>query len=295
VASGGQPLISNNDFTENKVGLYLSSSLATVDSNNFKSNSAAAIYSAGHLANLTNNSGSANNLNGIAMQGSLTSNGSSATLKQNPLPYVIKTYSASVANNSDLTIEKGVVVKSDSPLNVDGNLFINGENPEDIVFTSLADDSISGDTTNDATTTSPSPGQFPGIYVFSTGSLKAKGFTMRYAGSNSYGGNNSAAVMTEAGILDISNALFSSNYPYGIYAVNSQNIKIENARFENHNYNGPWGQKAAMVLFNSNVILSNVSFSDNVLGILSDLVSVFSASAVEFINNIATTSPSGLW
>ena len=174
-------------------------------------------------------------------------------------------------------------------------MIINGDNPEDIVFTSLYDDSIGGDTSNNATSTSAVPGQFSGIYVSDTGSLKAKGFTMRYAGSGRYMGNNSAAVMTIGGDLDIANAIFSSNYPYGIYAENSQNIKIENSRFENHNYLGPWGGGAALGIFNSAVVLNGIFFANNILGVMSDTISTFTSSIVDFIDNTATTSPPGLW
>ena len=102
-------------------------------------------------------------------------------------------------------------------------------------------------------------------------------------------------VMTIGGDLDIANAIFSSNYPYGIYAENSQNIKIENSRFENHNYLGPWGGGAALGIFNSAVVLNGIFFANNILGVMSDTISTFTSSIVDFIDNTATTSPPGLW
>ncbi len=297
LAIGGDPKIKNNQFLENKIGLYLASATGVVESNYFESNIEGAIYSSGTLGTFNNNSGANNGLNSINIWGNLTQAGDSITLNPNPLPYTLKGYETpQVVASSVLTIGNGAVIKSiDKGISVYGSLVIDGENSSDIVFTSLYDDSIGGDTNNDADSTLPAPGQFPGIFVADTGSLDARGFTMRYAGSNSFGGNNSAGVMVYGGVADISNALFNSNYPFGIFSSDSPNVKIENARFENHNFSGPWGQKAAAGLFNSAVVLNNVSFADNALGIMSDTLSTFVIDAVEFLENIADTLPVGLW
>ena len=173
-------------------------------------------------------------------------------------------------------------------------MIIDGESPSDIIFTSLYDDSIGGDTTNDATSTSPLAGQCSGIRVSSSGFLQARGFTMRYCGYGGYGGNQAAAIIIDGAPIEIRDALLDNNYPYGIYAVNSQNISIKNARFENHNFFAEWGSATALAVFNSSVSLANIDFINNYLGIASDDSSTFTASIVNFINNTFTTSPSGL-
>lgn len=295
LAIGGSPSVKNNQFIGNARGLYFESSISVADSNFFESNSAEALYSSGMLGSFTNNSGSSNGRNAISIRGDLTKPDSSANLKVNPLPYSLEA-GASVVASSTLTIEKGVVIKSaGNGFSVSGNLVIDGENPEDVIFTSLYDDSISGDTTNNGTATPAGPGSFPGITIYKGGRLEGRGFTMRYAGSNSWGGNNSAAIVVNGARACISNALFSDNYPYGIYAVDKSAVEIENARFENHNYSGPWGGGAALAVFDSSASLSGVSFINNFLGVLSDTISSFAASAVDFVANNATTSPSGLW
>jgi len=293
--SGGSPTISQNTFSLNKVGLFVENSSAVIKDNLFQSNSNLAIASSGRLPVFINNSGSDNGLNIINLNGYLTNLGDVLGLKPNPLPYSFTGYEDSyVVSSSTLVIEKGVVVKGGNRLNVSGNLIIDGESPDDIVFTSLSDDSLAGDSNGDGNLSQPVPGDFKGIYIYPTGSLSAKGFTIKYAGSQGYGGSEAAGITVSGGLANIFDATFSSNYPYGLYAALSPNIKIENAKFENHNFNGPWGQKSAMAIFNSNVILNNILFKDNFLGILSDTISTFFPSAVEFINNTATTSPA-LW
>jgi hypothetical protein len=116
---------------------------------------------------------------------------------------------------------------------------------------------------------------------------------MRYGGS--VGSINSAGIVVNGGVADIAAAVFDNNYPYGVRAVNSDSIKIQNARFENHTYNGPWGTRAAMAIENSTTTLIDITFENNLLGILSDTLSTFTVSFLEWLDNAATTSPSGLF
>ena len=294
-AQNSSPTIQSNTFRNNRQGLYLSYSPGTVDSNIFESNLVAGLSSAGYLSDFTNNSGSNNGINAIVLSGKLTRKNDNLILSPNPLPYSIRPYETSrVVGSSTLTVKKGTIFKSDAYLNIEGNLIIDGESPSDIIFTSLYDDSIGGDTTNDATSTSPLAGQCSGIRVSSSGFLRARGFTMRYCGYGGYGGNQAAAIIIDGAPIEIRDALLDNNYPYGIYAVNSQNISIKNARFENHNFFPGLGSATALAAFKSFVSLANIDFINNYLGIASDDSSTFTASIVNFINNTFTTSPSGL-
>jgi len=290
----GNTTVQNNTFEGNARGMYLADSKSTISSNIFTSNTSDAIYSWGRLGSFTGNTGTNNTVNAIKISGNLTDANNSYSLLPNDLSYFLSDTSSTIVASSTLTIEKDVVVKGNERLNVNGKLIINGENPEDIIFTSLEDDEYGGDTTNNGSST-PQVGQFKGIAISETGELEASGFTMRYAGSTSGGGSDWAGIMLSGSIANISDALFSNNYPYGIRAVNSNNIQIENAKFENHNYNGPWGTKSALVIYQSTTTMTNVTFENNVLGVLSDAVSLFITSAITWLNNTATTSPSGIF
>jgi len=72
-------------------------------------------------------------------------------------------------------------------------------------------------------------------------------------------------------------------------------VKIENARFEEHNYSGPWGIKAALAVQTSTTTLINVTFENNLLGVIGNALSTFITDAITWIGNTATTSPSGLF
>ncbi len=106
-------------------------------------------------------------------------------------PYLLQ--NVSVREGITLTIEPGVVLKGrkdglygiNSRLLVYGSLVADGTPEAPIVFTSLKDDSVAGDTNEDGDTTAPSPGDWLGIEFapVSTGSVLAN-VEIRYSGGN---------------------------------------------------------------------------------------------------------------
>ena len=293
-SSAGTLTLNSNTFSDNKRGLYISGAdSASVSSNTFTSNTGEAIYSSGALGNFSGNSGSNNSVNGIVISGNLTTANSTTMFGINSLPYVIKTYEATVVANSALVVPSGAVLKADKRLNVNGNLSINGSSPGDVILTSLYDDTVGGDATNNGSTT-PQAGNGGWIAVSETGNFTGSGFTARYGGSYSYGGNNSAWLYFNGSSGSVSNALFDNNYPYGIYAANSPGLIISDTSLSNHSFSGDWGTKSALSAIASTISLSTVSFTNNALGVLSS-ISIFIADNITFTNNTATTSPGGLW
>lgn len=292
--SSGNYVVKNNEFSQNQTGLYTSEAPGIFNANIFSNNTQMAIRSSGLVGKFTNNIASQNGKNGIVLEGILTQTNATSTLKADNIPYIFSEVNPSIPTGSVLAIESGTIIKGlGKGLQVNGRLSLNGENSGDIILTSLYDDTIGGDTDN--TVNSPGPGDWFGINLSSNASLEGRGFTMRYAGSRSSNGNDSAGLKMTAGLANITNALFNANYPYGIFAAAASELNISNSRFENHNYSGPWGTKAALAVFDSASTVANVSFINNSLGIISDAVSTWIAGAVEFINNTATTSPGGLF
>ena len=82
------------------------------------------------------------------------------------IPY-IHLHNITIGDQSTLSIEPGVVIKATSERNslwtINGTLIAQGTTAEPIVWTSIHDDAFGGDTNNNATATSPVPGQWRSI------------------------------------------------------------------------------------------------------------------------------------
>lgn len=289
--------ISGNTFSGGANGLYLNlSQNLSIRDNVFSQNNGTSLVSFGPLPVFENNSGSGGKLTAIKIGGTLTVSGNEYFLKANPLPYYLNSGSyetPTVASSSALTLGKGVVIKgSGSRLDVYGRLVVAGENPEDVVFTSLSDDSIGGDTESDGDASRPGAGMGVSVAVRETGSLNARGFTMRY------GGNTIAPAMSiEGSSAVIADAVFDANFPNSLVVRNSSDIKISNTRFENHKSDDPMRQyTVAVSVANSAMSLSNVVFKNNPIGLrCDDMVSTFIADTVTFLENLWNTIPDALF
>lgn len=91
-----------------------------------------------------------------------------------------------VAAGGALAIQPGTILKGEAPITVDdgGALYVHGESARPAVFTSLADDSIGGDTTGDGTLTSPASGDVPTAFsIDGVGIAVVRHAVVRYAGT----------------------------------------------------------------------------------------------------------------
>lgn len=128
-------------------------------------------------------------------------------------PYVIQ---GTAAVNGNLSIEPGVTVKfaHDAALNVYGTLTVSGTANQPVVFTSVADDSVGGDTNGDGTATAPENNRWHSIATRSgSASASITYADFRYGGNDdqSYGSSvadSSAVIDAVAGTFSVAHSAF---------------------------------------------------------------------------------------
>ena len=177
------------------------------------------------------------------------------------MPYWVN-YRVDVASGATLTIVPGAVVKLDyyisgptySAFDVDGALIAQGTAAQPIVFTSLYDDTVAGDTNGDGNATSPAASDWDEIQL-NTGSTPASIFDhvdIRYA---YYG----LRATSQAAGVNVSNSSFSSCSGYGIYLSSITGGSITDSAFSN---NG-----TGISLSNSTPLIYHNDFINNTTGL----------------------------
>ena len=268
--AAGSPTISGNTFTNNRYGLYVDGApQATLSSNVFSNNAVSAVESRNNIASYSSNSGSGNGLNGIVVVGDLGTAGTT-TLKANSLPYILK-QDVRIMSGAVLSFEPQVVVKGHVATNNyegrltvrnGGKLFFDGANASDLIFTSLYDDSVGGNSDNAVNT--PSAGDWYGIFVDNGGTLDMKGFTLRYGGGMAGGdGTDKAGIRVEGDIARIDTALIENNYQNGIRLASSVDFfSIKNTTVRNHTLKTS-EVAAGIRVIGTDGTLENMTFSGN--------------------------------
>jgi len=165
-----------------------------------------------------------------------------------------------ISPSAILTIEPGVVIKFNSTyyysITVQGALVANGTLEENIVFTSIRDDSNGGDTNNDGNNSSPDKGnwrdiQFQASTLDTLNSLKH--CSIRYGGNSSYLYDyNWGAVRIFSSKLKMDSCIVEQSSSTGIGVFGSANPIISNTQINNITYT-----PIAMSMF------SNPTFSNN--------------------------------
>ncbi len=156
------------------------------------------------------------------------------TWKQTESPYVVDS-DVNIASSTTLTIEPGVTVKLAPSVRITvdqgGNIHANGTTGNKIHFTSLADDSVGGDTNGDGSTTIPdlTTGEYfwSGIYS--------------YGGSSGITLNNTIVRYAERGLsireaidVHITDSTFEKNF-IGIEEQGKSSVNISNSEIKNNN------------------------------------------------------------
>jgi parallel beta-helix repeat protein len=170
-------------------GLWLSASSGpAVSGNRFLRNAGYAVYLGGtSQAVFASNMADGNAVNGIGLAGSISSN----TTWEPDLPYVIAG-NATLEINTALTLQPDVVVKFAAGMKwtINGSLLAEGTAGQPILFTSLKDDTVGGDTNGNANASYPAAGDWESLtFTQTSGGSRLAHVHFRYGGSNSATGS----------------------------------------------------------------------------------------------------------
>jgi 5-hydroxyisourate hydrolase-like protein (transthyretin family) len=181
---------------------------------------------------------------------------------QMDIPYLVNS-ELNVTSGVTLTIEAGVVTKYNinSGLDIRGNLIVAGRPDNEVYFTSIHDDSISGDTNNDSKNTQPRTGDWKGIEIWDNARVNIEYAVIRYVLNDYFG----AALAIETSnsalyhpIVRIANSILEENNYYGIRA-SSASLSVTKTIFRNNS--GGIGAS------NANVFASDCTFVNLEVGI----------------------------
>ena len=154
--------VTDSTLSNNGTGVYSGGSSIQMTGNTLTQNTTAVSASAMSQLTISGNTVSDNGLNGVDVTSTQVT--ADWTWKRTDLPYVLRSgIGVTVANGATLTLEPGVVVKGLTyglAVTDTGRLIAQGTASEPIVFTSLKDDSIGGDTNGDGTATTAAPGDW---------------------------------------------------------------------------------------------------------------------------------------
>jgi len=233
---GGSQKIKNCSFFENSSGIHIAyGSNTKIEGNTFRNNGTP-IYLNAASSFFEGNIVEDNILDGISVGAGYLP----TTTWQADLPYILE--KGAVAPNSILTLEPGTIVKfkNGGGMEIYGKIIAQGTSAQQIIFTSLKDDSYGGDTNNDATTTQPARGSWRNIRFRSSDSV-LDNVIIKYGGREvkdlPWSMNVGAISLNEDVEISIKNSLIEENV-YAISFPNTTSCETINARinqFETEN------------------------------------------------------------
>lgn len=195
-----------------------------IDSNSFLDNGGKALFlrllsAAPSDFTVTGNSGSGNGTNGLVLEGTL----GDTTLTPNPgLAFVLQ--SVTIVEGATVEVTAGTVIKADrvysgggSLLTVFGTLNAGGTAAQPVVFTSLQNDAVGGDTNGDENYSLPSPGDWRGI-VAAGGTITTDYAKIEYGGYSDPGQPGIAQLQVLGGAADLNHVTVHHALLNGIYA-----------------------------------------------------------------------------
>lgn len=226
--SGASPTITGNVIRDNgNIGVSLGSSDATVTNNTISGNGYSCQGGCYAMAVDMVSCGfkfSGNLISGNARNAVIVAGGTlavSATWYNLNAPYVLTYPGITVPLGMTLTLEPGVVVKLDhTGFNVGGTVVANGTAEQPIVFTSVADDTVGGDTNGDGGGGSPARGDWFSLYFTSTSTNNLLNHVVvRYGGRFEYNSDPPfyRSLTIETSSLTLSNSTVEQSGGYGVW------------------------------------------------------------------------------
>ena len=272
----GTANVSNSDFHDQGSGILLQGGNASVSNSNFHNHIGSGIEANKGVLNLTENSFTDNLRSAARISGAVDFAHSRNTASNNgydafeiysiisndqawnkDLVYVLS--DITVAAGKTLSVGPGVIMKmrtvSDQFM-VIGRLLAQGTADEKIYFTSIADDTVGGDTNGDGSATSPKAGDWVHIFFLNTGSTgEFSNAVIRYAGSRFYWNHTYAGIASFADSLSLSETELTDNSIYGIIHREGA-LNVADSEIARHS-------EAGIRSFDGEVNVSNSSLHDN--------------------------------
>ena len=177
-------------------------------------------------------------------------------------PYIVSS-NLYIAPSTTLTIEPGVVVKfeNNSSINSAGDIIANGNTNNKIIFTSIFDDSVAGDTNGDADNTVPNKNDWNGIYFDNVHNSSFTNVEFRCA---------SDILMANTSDINLENIdMYESNT--GVTVFNNSHITVNHATVQNLNSD-------AFFIMNDSLLDANNIFIQDITGDWDDAIDIINHS-----------------
>jgi len=257
ISTEAAPIIKDSTFNNNSAyAIFLNFNEITLD--------ASQVY--GNIA-------SGNGVNGIPLTGTMLGN---SIIGEGGIPYILEVdndhfRSIYVPTGSNLTINAGAIFKilgnaywydKGSGIEVFGTLNALGTAEAPIIFTSLYDDSVGGDTNNDGSSTTPAKADWTSHVIQSGGSATFDHVTISYAGGGIYG-RTSESILNAGGLLHFHNGLIDQGAMTGIRSVNNGTLDVTSSTIRFQNEHGIVYSASGSIapIIQDNTFDSNTSFA----------------------------------